>query len=171
MAIKPTDPFAEAPYPLRAPNKSSIPGLRLGDPKVREHVARVVLKHQMDYEAACGKMLPAKATKAQIIALAQTLESDPRIQAELQEQLRKLGIDDESFKEFYSTLWYWLKDRTNDRRFAVASRILGEAFGVGARKDASKTPSELKIAGFEAGVKRMFQDASPPATMEEEILQ
>jgi hypothetical protein len=147
--------------------------LLLGNDKVRQHVAKVLIQHNFDYAATAAKILPATLEQEHVDAIVEKMRKNTRLQAEANMLLQKFGLDEGSFKELIATMWYWLKHPENDRRFAVAAKFMGEAFGLATRKDAQKKPSKLNIAGANEGIRRMMGTESEGSSIigdEEESL-
>jgi hypothetical protein len=142
-----------AGYGTRARPNGGIQ-FRHQDPRVAAHIARVVLKNNMNFEAAVAAMSPRKLTDEQIAAQAFVLKRAPKVQAEIQKLYQTIGLDDEAFKKYWSVLWEWML--SGDRPRAVTgAKLLGAIFGINDKADESKKPQVLKIAGLEEGLKAM----------------
>jgi hypothetical protein len=145
----------------KGPGKA--PQIRHNRPEVAKHCARMIIAKNMDYEAAVSKMLAAdypEATEAQIVSLARTLEASPHVRRELQEMLEEIGCDQPALKRWLGLLWAEAHGR-NDKRWASAMRLLGEALEQ-VKKDSQheKIPS-LKMVGMDDGLKQLLGDAAP----------
>lgn len=156
--VKPTDPMADITMPNgygvrdRGAGKS-VQFLHDRD-RVAEHIARVVIKNNLNFEAAVAQMSPKKLTDAQISVQANILMRSPKVQAKLQLLYVEIGIDDESFKKYWSILWQWMLG--GDRPRAVtAAKLLGSIFGVTEKADESKKVQPLPIKGIAEGLAKM----------------
>jgi hypothetical protein len=127
---------------------------RLNDDRVCEYMARVVVKHNMNFEAAVAATSPKKLTDAQISVNAFAIGKSPRVQKHIQALFAAIGIDDEAFKKYLEILWQWML--AGDRPRAVAAaKLLGSIFGINDKADESKKPQKLQIEGFDEGLKAM----------------
>ncbi len=146
---------------LELPSSASSPSLSVGsdptkirykDPRVAAFVARVLIKHRMDWSAASKEIFPGVAPGQAAIAAAH-LESQPEIQKAIEENLAARGLDEKSKDRFVSMMWEWVEG--DDPRLKIASaKILGRGF-ISEKIDLNK-PQELPIRGFEAGVLAML---------------
>ena len=162
---------AKIPYDL--PEKDSLgvhsrgdgkaPQIRHTRPEVARHCARMIISKNMDFEAAVSKMLEADypdATEAQIIAIARTLEKSPHVKREIQNVLEEIGCDNAALKKWLGLLWAEAYGG-NDKRWASAMRLLGEALEHVKKSQADTKLPALKLAGMEAGLAEMLGDAAP----------
>ena len=142
-------------------------------PEVAKHVARVLIKNNMDYEAAVASMLKDKepaATDANIVNVARFLEKAPQVQKALQAVLKDIGLDEEAEKLLVSLAWNKALDKRSRDQIA-AIKLLGEWMGKGAKAGENKKPAKLAIEGYEEGLKRMgveaLEDDAPEPELDE----
>ncbi|HEY6766629.1 MAG TPA: hypothetical protein VI386_17860 [Candidatus Sulfotelmatobacter sp.] len=159
----PYDPPKKESLGVHSRGDGRSPQIRHTRPEVAEHVARMVIASNMDFEAAVSKMLEKDypdATEAQIVSIARTLEKSPHVRRGIQKILEEIGCDNAALKKWLGLLWTEAYG-ANDNRWASAMRLLGEALE-SVKKNAadSKLPS-LKLAGMEEGLSQMLGDAAP----------
>lgn len=174
MVLLPKDPMANDPYPAVLPDgygtqsrgEGIAPQIRHNDPKVANHIARLLIRNNMDYQSVVSLMLKDREhTDVHVIALAQTLEKSPRVQEALQLVYSRMEIDDGSLKVFRSVLWEDFVSRDASpsavKKKIAAARILAEWFGIGKKADEANRPQTLPIAGMEDGLRQMFGGTLP----------
>jgi hypothetical protein len=132
--------------------------LRTDRPKVAEFVAGVAVKNALDMEKTVEELKP-ELSPSEVAATAHKLENDPRVTAAIEKTLQKRGLDEKSKEHFVDLLWRYAESEApaDEKRQLAALRILGKAF-VGEKIEVDK-PEELRISGFEAGLKRMLGDS------------
>lgn len=138
---------SEAPVPQPA-------DIKVANPATAEHVATMMLKHQMDARGAVQEMVPG-LTPAEVSVTAQKIESAPQVRAAIEKALEASGLDDQSKKRYVQMMWEWLTGN-DPMKAQCAARILGKAF-IGERIDVNK-PEPLQIVGFDEGVSRLLSD-------------
>src|SRR5580692_11587018 len=118
----PTDPLSDQTMPNGYGTRDRGEGkniqYRLNDDRVCAYMARVIVKHNMNFEAAVAATSPKKLTDTQIATNAFALGKSPRIQKHIQALFAAIGIDDEAFKKYLEVLWSWML--AGDRPRAVA---------------------------------------------------
>lgn len=136
--------------------------IRYQRPEVAKHIAKVLVSHNMDWDAATAKMLNTAAktnnwdppTEEAIIRHSQLLQRAPQIQTALREYLSVIGIDDKAHKIYTSVLWgTYLDRRGSDARWSTACKQLGAMMQVD--KKTPDTPVPLPLVGAEGMLKRM----------------
>lgn len=150
-------------YGLSSKGEGRAPQIRHTRPEVAKHCAKMIIRKNMDAEAAVAEMLKADypdATDAQIVSLARTIQASPHVQREMAKLLEEIGFGDEALKKLIGLLWAEVLGQ-NDKRWAAAARLLAEI--TGAAKAASKDPKlpTLKLAGMEDGLLRMLGQHAP----------
>lgn len=140
------------------------PQIRHTRPEVAKHAARLIIANNMDYDAAVAKMLSVdypEATEAQITAVSRNLQKAPAVQAAIKILLEDIGYGDDALKKLIGLLWEAALDKTNDKRWPAAMRMLGEIMGAAKAADSNKKVPSLKLEGMEAGLANMLGDAAP----------
>src|SRR6185369_1915788 len=120
--------------------------IRYQRPEVAAHVARILLDHVMDYEAATTKILQASAkangweppTDEAIIRHAKLLERSPQIQRALRQHLEKVGLGDDAQK-----------------RWVASMKMLGAAMQMDKKVDYDNKPQPLTLLGAGPLLERM----------------
>jgi hypothetical protein len=170
----PTDPMADITMPTGYGTRDRGDGkniqYRLNDDRVCAYMARMIVKHNMNFEAAVAATSPKKLTDAQIAVNAFALGKSPRVKKHVLALLKAIGIDDDAFKKYVEVLWDWMLQGDRPRAIAAA-KLLGSIFGISDKADESKKPQTLKIDGFDEGLKAMGVSSTNPtgfATIEEE---
>lgn len=138
------------------PAKKPLP-FNTADPKVALHIAGAVAKSLHDFRAAV-RILRPDLPPAEQASLAYALEQDPYVRAALQDELAKLGLDDEAKKVYIALLWTAAldlrpqaeKDRSNARRLLARAFLPSE--NPSGNKDA---PVPLPISNLDSGLNRM----------------
>lgn len=139
------------------------PQIRHTRPEVAKHCARMIIAHNMDAEAAVGKMLTTSypdATPEQIILIARTIQASPYVQREMTKLLEEIGFGDEALKKLIGVLWQEVLGG-NDKRWAAAARLLAEITGAAKASEKGKVLPTLKLAGMEEGLSKMLGSAAP----------
>jgi len=95
---------------LDAPDSKQI---RTPNPRVAKHVAGVMIMKNLDGESAAKELRPDLPPVDQAI-LGRKLETDPRVHAEVEKQLAKRGLDEDSKQHFISLLWQYAESRNRD---------------------------------------------------------
>lgn len=150
-------------FGLSHKGEGKAPQIRHTRPEVAQHCARMILKHNMDAEAAVAKMLAADypdATDAQIVSLARTIQASPHVQREMAKLLEEIGFGDEALKKLIGLLWAEVLGQ-NDKRWAAAARLLAEITGAAKASTKGEKLPTLKLAGMEEGLAQMLGDAAP----------
>jgi hypothetical protein len=131
--------------------------VRTDRPSVANFVAGAIVKNFMDVERAVEEIKPdlSPVQKAQT---AHELEKDPNIQAAVQIELKRLGLDAESKEQYIRLLWRYAASELpeNEKRQLTSLRLLGRAF-LPEQVQIDK-PETLPLVGLEAGLKRMGLD-------------
>jgi hypothetical protein len=167
----PENPLADGPYPKQPkPRIQSKPLTKFNDPKVADHVAKILIKNNLDYQKAAKEIEP-DAASLRIKILADKMEESQTVQKALKENLEASGLDDKSKDIYVKTLWDWMlegnksmnetlykEDGSRDYRgeikrreaatqYAIAAaRILSRAFIQ--EKPQDNKPMELRIKGW-----------------------
>lgn len=138
--------------------------VRTSDPRVAQHVAGAIAKNLLDTEAAVRELKP-ELDSYEVSQVVAKLEKDPRVQAAVQTELKRLGLDEESKKEYIALLWRYAASEApeHERRQLTALRLLGKAF-LPEQTPLSK-PEELPLRGLEEGLRRMGLDADSLAKL------
>lgn len=169
-APKPTDPTVDPyeGYPVRADSYGVLsrgvgkaPQIGHANPRVAAHIARLLLRNNMDYRAVASKMLSEKGvTEQQITAAATTLEASGHVSAAVNELYRRVGLTDEGFQVYVSKLWEVYADK-DSKHWPAAARQLGTLYGIDKKADEKNKPQELPLKGLDEGLRKMF-GAEPP---------
>lgn len=145
--------------------------LRDARPAVAEHCARLIFRHQMDYESAASAMLKARneeASDADITSLARKMEKSKHIQREIGLLYENMEMDDAAFKSFVGKLRRSFDDQTDKMR-PVAARLLKDLFvEMKLNKKPEKVPS-LRISGAEELMQNMLGDAAPTNDIDPDV--
>ena len=89
----------------------------------------------------------------------------PEVLKELEEQMCPRGLDEKSKDRYVQILWEWMEG--SDRMKAqTAARILGKGF-IG-EKLSLEEPEELRIVGYEEGLRLMLGEPPREAKSEED---
>lgn len=150
-------------FGLSNKGEGKSPQIRHTRPEVAAHCARMILKHNMDAEAAVAKMLAADypdATDAQIVSLARTIQASPHVQREMAKLLEEIGFGDEALKKLVGLLWAECLG-TNDKRWPAAVRLMAEITGAAKAGSKGEKLPTLKLAGMEAGLQQMLGESAP----------
>lgn len=163
--IKPPQLEPEAPnsYGVASRGEGKAPQIRHTRPEVARHCARMIIRSNMDTQAAVAKMLEADypdATEAQIVALARTIQTSPYVQREINGLLEEIGYGNEALKKLIGILWAEVLGG-NDKRWAAAARLLAEITGAAKAKAQDPKLPRLKLIGMDDGLKEMLGDAAP----------
>lgn len=168
---EPRDPMADGPLPTKPDSygvndrgANRTPQIRHTRPEVAENCARIIIANNCDYEAAVSRMLSKDypdATEAQIRAIAETLVKSPHIQQAVKKKLEDIGYGDDALKRLIGLLWEAALDKSNDKRWPAAMRMLGEIMGAQKAAESNTKIPSLVIEGSEAGLARMLGDAAP----------
>ena len=156
-------PEKPASFGLASKGEGRSPQIRHTRPEVARHCARMIIAHNMDTQAAVGKMLATEypdATDAQIVALARTIQASPHVQREMTKLLEEIGFGDEALKKLIGLLWQEVLGM-NDKRWAAAARLLAEITGAAKASEKGKVLPTLRLAGMEEGLSKMLGDAAP----------
>lgn len=170
MPAKPQDPMVDF-YPTEEDNYGVYArpegGFQIKDrPKVNEHIVRMVLRCNMDWEAAVSRLLPDKDEKgeetddATIKHWAVTLQGRPRVKEAMIALLHSLGLDDQSQKIFLAKLWE-VAMNPDHKQFGTVAKLFADLFGWSKKADDSMKPQSLPIRDFDKGLKNMFGDSLP----------
>lgn len=131
--------------------------IRYQIPGVARHVARAIVIHNMDYDAAIRAILEGHEEGINIPLLVKNIEKDPQVQQFIQEELKIRGLDEDS-KDFYvRTLWEWFRYGTENKAMKAAG-ILGRAFI--ADKGPENRPEALPIPGIASAVESMLGNSN-----------
>jgi hypothetical protein len=141
--------------------------IRYNRPAVATHVARILIRHAMDYEAAVTEIVrEAKEEVADsiIAKIAQSMEKSPSVQYAVKELLESIGIGDEAEKLLIARTWaIALNDASRDKLPAL--KLLGEWRGMG-KKAGQHKPEPLVGDEVAAGLRKM---GLVPEAAEEEV--
>lgn len=169
-APKPTDPTVDPydGYPVRADSYGVLsrgvgkaPQIDHRNPRVAAHIALLLSKNGMDYNAVVSLMLAEKGVSDHgIAALANTLEKSGSVSAAVKELFRRIGLTEEGFQVYVSGLWEVFADR-NSKHWPAAARQLGTLYGIDKKADEKNKPQELPLKGLDEGLRKMF-GAEPP---------
>lgn len=169
--LEPRDPMAEGPLPTKPDSygvndrgANRTPQIRHTRPEVAENCARIIIANNCDYEAAVSKMLAKDypdATDAQIRAIAETLAKSSHVQLAVKKKLEEIGYGDDALRKLIGLLWEAALDKSNDKRWPAAMRMLGEIMGAQKAAESNTKIPSLVIAGSEEGLRRMLGDAAP----------
>jgi hypothetical protein len=126
-------------------------------PSVRKHTATVAIVNNLDFDQAAAELKP-DATPYEQASLARQLESDPRVNKEIQAQLSTRGLSDDDRIYFVRKLWQLFEshDPRQEAKSLGAMRILGKAFI--SEKVENTEVEKLQIVGLDEGIRRMQSD-------------
>lgn len=164
--LKPEDVLPTKPdsYGVTSKGENSqgkVYGIR-NTPRVNEHVARMLIKFNMDAEAAVSKMLPDDASEAHIRMLAKTIVQRPQVNRYLQEILGQLGLTADSQKLAVAMIWEVAFDKRS-KHWPGAMKLLADLGGWVKKTDESDKPVTLVLKGFEKDLETLFDGAVPQA--------
>lgn len=162
---KPTVTAPEKPegYGLSNKGEGKSPQIRHTRPEVARHVARMIIKKNMDAEAAVAEMLKADypdATDAQIVSLARTIEASPHVQREMSKILEEIGCGPEAQKKLIGLLWAEALGK-NDKRWGPAVAQLSKITGAEKASLKNEKMPVLKLEGMKEGLTKMLGEAAP----------
>src|ERR1700737_1022469 len=128
--------------------------VRTSDPKVADFVAGAIVKHAMSVEGAVREIKP-ELNSYEVAETAAKLQRDPNVQAAVQTELKKRGLDEESKQRYIERLWSYFESEKpeNEKRQLQAMRILGKAFI--AEQVLIDEPETLPLRNLDEGLKRM----------------
>lgn len=150
-------------YGVSSRGDDKAPQIRHTRPEVAKHVARVIIAHNMDAEAAVSKMLAVDypdATEPQIVALARTIEASPHVQREIKNILEEIGYGDAALTKLIGILWEWVLCK-NEKLAVPASRLLAEITGAAKAASKGEKMPTLRLEGMEAGLSQMLGNSAP----------
>jgi hypothetical protein len=126
--------------------------VRTDRPAVANFVAGAIVKNLMDVERAVDEIKPdlSPVQKAQT---AHELENDPNIQAAVQTELQRLGLDAESKEQYIQLLWRYAASEApeHEKRQLTSLRLLGKAFLP--EQVQIEKPETLPLRGLDEGLK------------------
>src|SRR5690242_3733643 len=99
---KPSDPTAVTLPKVKLKQEA----LRVADPKVADHVAKVLIKNNMDEREAIKELLP-ETGPIEAGKVAERVMSKPQVQAAIEKNLRIAELDDDARKVYVERLWEW----------------------------------------------------------------
>lgn len=162
---RPTDPSADPyeGYPVRADSYGVMsrgvgkaPQIDHANPRVAAHIARLLLRNNMDYRAVASKMLAEKGvTEHAIAAASTTLEASGHVMAAVNELYRRIGLSDEGLEVYVSKLWEVYSDK-DSKHWPAAARQLGTLYGIDKKADEKNKPQELPLKGLDEGLRKLF---------------
>ena len=128
--------------------------VRASDPAVAQHVAGAIAKNLLDIEAAVRELKP-ELDSYEVSQVVAKLQKDPHVQAAVQKELEKLGLDEESKLKYVQLLWRYAASEApeNEKRQLTSLRLLGKAF-LPQQVQIDK-PETLPLKGLDEGLKRM----------------
>jgi hypothetical protein len=128
--------------------------VRTNRPAVANFVAGAIVKNFMDVERAVEQIKP-DLSPVQQAQTAHDLENDPNVQAAVQNELKRLGLDAASKEEYVRLLWrYAASEKVEDEKRQLTSlRLLGKAFLP--EQAQIEAPEALPLRGLDEGLKRM----------------
>lgn len=129
-------------------------GRRFSCPDTAKLAARALIKHSLNATQAVIELRP-HLTAESARTVGSRMMKTPQVLAELEIQMSPRGLDEKSKDRYVHILWDWIEgsDRTKAQ---TAARILGKGF-ISERISVDQ-PEELRIEGFEEGIKRMLGD-------------
>jgi hypothetical protein len=170
----PTDPMAQRPSPsMKATRGSSRdrssharivsiekgrPRIRYQVPSVARFVARVIIKHAMDYELAVESIVGDQMDEISIREISNNMRESPEIQAALETELTIHGLDEKSKDAFVHEMWDWLRGDSEEKAKKAAG-ILGRGF-IAEKVNVDK-PETLPIEGIEDMANSMLGTVKP----------
>lgn len=128
--------------------------VRTDRPDVANFVAGAIVKNFMDVGKAVEQIKP-DLSPVQQAQTAHDLENDPNVQAAVQSELKRLGLDAASKEEYIRLLWrYAASEKLEDEKRQLTSlRLLGKAFLP--EQVQIEAPETLPLRGLDEGLKRM----------------
>lgn len=172
MSIYDSAPFEPVKPDQILPNKPDSYGVYYkgkqlafrNTPLVNEHIARMLIKYNMDADAAVSKMLPedAEVPEVKIRMYAQSLLQRPQVGRYLQEILAKLGLTNESLQIVLAIIWQVAFD-TKSKHWPAAVKLLADLGGWVKKTDESDKPVTLVLKGFEKDLEELFDGKVPEA--------
>ena len=125
--------------------------VRTSDPAVAHHVAGAIAKNLLDTEAAVRELKPALDS----YEVAAKLQKDPHVQAAVQTELKRLGLDAESKEKYIQLLWRYAASEApeHEKRQLTSLRLLGKAFLP--EQVQIEKPEALPLRGLDEGLRRM----------------
>jgi hypothetical protein len=128
--------------------------VRTDRPAVANFVAGAIVKNFMDVGKAVEQIKP-DLSHVQQAQTAHELENDPNIQAAVQSELKRLGLDEKSKAKYVQLLWKYAASELpeNEKRQLTSLRLLGKAFLP--EQVQVEAPEALPLKGLEEGLKRM----------------
>lgn len=175
---KPTDPTVDSlPTVDTKPTRVRI---RHQNPKVADHVAKVLIKNAMDMESAVKELAP-ELSPVRVAEVCDLLEESETVRQAIANNLRASGLDEDSKDRFVKKMWSWVDSiediildpntgqvdilattlhRTSMKDFALAgARILSKGFI--SDKVVDNKPAALPIKGWGEGVSKMLGGEEP----------
>ena len=139
--------------------------VRTSDPAVAHHVAGAIAKNLLDTEAAVRELKPA-LDSYEVSQVAAKLQKDPHVQAAVQTELKRLGLDAESKEKYIQLLWRYAASEApeHEKRQLTSLRLLGKAFLP--EQVQSDAPETLPLRGLDEGLARMGLDDATIAKLE-----
>jgi len=113
-----------------------------------------IVKNFMDVGKAVQQIKP-DLSPVQQAQTAHDLENDPNVQAAVQSELKRLGLDATSKEEYIRLLWrYAGSEKVEDEKRQLTSlRLLGKAFLP--QQVQIEAPEALPLRGLDEGLRRM----------------
>lgn len=163
--IEPPEPKDKAKpdsYGVASRGPGKVPQIRNND-KVNRHIAALLVRYGMDYEAVVEKMLPEGTPEAHIKMLANVIEQRPGVERFLQERLIEVGLDVETEKNLKAVL-VRVALTTKHKHWPSAMKQAGDYFGWAKKSDDNDKPVTLVLKGFEKDLEELFDGAVPNAS-------
>jgi hypothetical protein len=128
--------------------------VRTSDPAVAQHVASAIAKNLLDTEAAVRELKP-ELDSYEVSQVVAKLQKDPHVQAAVQTELKRLGLDAESKEKYIQLLWRYAASEApeHEKRQLTSLRLLGKAFLP--EQVQIEAPETLPLRGLDEGLKRM----------------
>jgi len=138
--------------------------VRTSDPAVAQHVAGAIAKNLLDIEAAVRELKP-ELDSYEVSQVVAKLQKDPHVQAAVQTELKRLGLDAESKEKYVQLLWRYAASEApeNEKRQLTSLRLLGKAFLP--EQVQVEAPETLPLSGLDEGLKRMGLNDDAVATL------
>ena len=160
--------MTKIPAPALVLSELPPPTLKYERPEVAKLIARRLVEHNLDYEAATSRMLRDQAraegvpapSDAEIVSQARAREKAPQIQQALQEYLAAIGLGEDAQARVVAGLWHAFLNRENDKRWPVAARSLIELTGLD-KQGKSDKPVTLPLGVSTEDLKGMFDGVLP----------
>jgi hypothetical protein len=132
------------------------PAFNTFDPKVSEYIAGAVVKSLLDYRSAARMLKPDFSPSHQAV-LAYQLERDANVQAAVQRELAKRGLDESSKEQYVKILWSMVGDtRPESEKLRLqALRLLSKVFLPESQPVGIAKPEALPISDISEGLKQM----------------